>query len=85
MVFGSEGWHEGKFTTWSQEFHAVGIDWSSPLETVSIPLRKIEKTKNTVSEALTKKYVSRKRLDSIVGVLRHVISFIPITMPFIQR
>ncbi len=67
LVFGSEGWHEGKFTTWSREFHAVGIDWSIPLETVSIPQRKIEKTKTTVSDAMTKKYISRKRLDSIVG------------------
>ncbi|KAG3047098.1 hypothetical protein PC121_g20270 [Phytophthora cactorum] len=26
LVFGSDGWHEGKFTTWSRVFHAVGID-----------------------------------------------------------
>ncbi|EGZ08980.1 hypothetical protein PHYSODRAFT_318793 [Phytophthora sojae] len=24
LVFGSAGWHEGKFTTWSRRFHAVG-------------------------------------------------------------
>lgn len=85
LVFGSDGWHEGKFTTWSRDFHAVGIDWSIPRETVSIPQRKIDKVKLTVSETLKMKFVSRKRLDSVVGVLRHVISFIPIAKPFIQR
>ncbi|KAE9046202.1 hypothetical protein PR001_g4665 [Phytophthora rubi] len=32
LVFGSDGWHEGKFTTWSRVFHAVGIDWNIPDE-----------------------------------------------------
>lgn len=85
LVFGSEGWHEGKFTTWSLDFHAVGIDWSIPCETVSVPQRKIDKVKAMVSETLQKRFVSTKRLDSLVGVLRHVISFIPITKPFVQR
>ncbi|KAE9350617.1 hypothetical protein PF008_g6347 [Phytophthora fragariae] len=32
LVFGSDGWHEGKFTTWPRVFHAVGIDWNIPDE-----------------------------------------------------
>ncbi|KAG3114761.1 hypothetical protein PI125_g6144 [Phytophthora idaei] len=30
------------------------------------------------------KFITLKQLDSLVGDLRHVISFIPITKPFIQ-
>ena len=85
LVFGSDGWHEGKFTTWSRDFHAVGIDWSIPHETISVPQRKIDKVKNMIDETLQKRFVSTKQLDSVIGVLRHVISFIPITKPFIQR
>ncbi|EGZ05377.1 hypothetical protein PHYSODRAFT_342227 [Phytophthora sojae] len=84
LVFGSDGWHEGKFRTWSREFHAAGIDWDIPSEVVSVPQRKIDKTKAVVLNLLGKRAISRKQLDSLVGVLRHVISFIPITKPFIQ-
>lgn len=85
LVFGSDGWHEGKFSTWSQNVHAVGIDWNIPDNSVTIPQRKINKTKQVVSDTLTLKFVSLKRLDSVVGVLRHIITFIPIAKPFIQR
>ncbi|ETP06464.1 hypothetical protein F441_17146 [Phytophthora nicotianae CJ01A1] len=85
LVFCSDGWHEGKFTTWSREFHAVGIDWSIPSETISVPQRKIDKMRKVVSETKKKRFVPMKQLDSVVGVLRHVISFIPTTKPFIQR
>ncbi|KAI9994009.1 hypothetical protein PInf_016555 [Phytophthora infestans] len=52
LVFGSDGWHEGKFNTWSEQVHAVGIDWNIPEGTVTIPQRKIDKTKKVVSETL---------------------------------
>ncbi|KAE9060465.1 hypothetical protein PF010_g30206 [Phytophthora fragariae] len=85
LVFGSDGWHEGKFTTWSRVFHAVGIDWNIPDEYITVPQRKIDKLRSVLAETLGKAFLSRKRLDSVIGVLRHVISFIPITKPFIQR
>ncbi|KAE9166789.1 hypothetical protein PF005_g29054 [Phytophthora fragariae] len=85
LVFGSDGRHEGKFTTWSRVFHAVGIDWNIPDEYITVPQRKIDKLRSVLAETLGKAFLSRKRLDSVIGVLRHVISFIPITKPFIQR
>ncbi|KAE9035946.1 hypothetical protein PR002_g7309 [Phytophthora rubi] len=85
LVFGSDGWHESKFTTWSRVFHAVGIDWNLPDEYITVPQRKIDKLRSVLAETLEKAFLSRKRLDSVIGVLRHVISFIPITKPFIQR
>ncbi|KAG2785680.1 hypothetical protein Pcac1_g4634 [Phytophthora cactorum] len=39
LVFGSDGWHEGKFTTWSRVFHAVGIDWNIPDGCITVPHR----------------------------------------------
>ncbi|RLN89745.1 hypothetical protein BBJ28_00016058, partial [Nothophytophthora sp. Chile5] len=85
LVFGSDGWHEGKFTTWSRKFHAVGIDWNIPDEFITVPQRKVEKMRKILTEASSRKFVSMMKLDSLVGILRHVISFIPITKPFIQR
>ncbi|RLN31497.1 hypothetical protein BBJ28_00019634 [Nothophytophthora sp. Chile5] len=85
LVFCSDGWHEGKFTTWSRKSHAVGIDWNIPDEIITVPQRKVEKMGKILTEASSRKFVSMKKLDSLVGILRHVISFIPITKPFIQR
>ncbi|KAE9264633.1 hypothetical protein PR003_g32737, partial [Phytophthora rubi] len=85
LVFGSDGWHEGKFTTWSRVFPAVGVDWNIPDENITVPQRKIDKLRSVLAETLGKAFLSRKHLDSVIGVLRHVISFTPITKPFIQR
>ncbi|KAG3233484.1 hypothetical protein PI124_g21442 [Phytophthora idaei] len=85
LVFGSDGWHEGKFTTWSRVFHAVGIDWNIPDGCITVPQRKIDKVHSMLVDTLGKAFISRKRLDSLIGVLWHVISFIPTTKPFIQR
>ncbi|ETK75393.1 hypothetical protein L915_17981 [Phytophthora nicotianae] len=67
LVFGSDGWHEGKFTTWSRVFHAVGTDWNIPGESIAVPQRKIEKMHRVVSKTKAKKFLSRKQLDSGEG------------------
>ncbi|ETK74415.1 hypothetical protein L915_18786 [Phytophthora nicotianae] len=85
LVFGPDGWHEGKFTTWSRQIHAVAIDWNLVDLSVSIPQRKIHKMKSKVTEALELQYITKKNLSSLVGVLRHVTTFIPIAKPFMQR
>lgn len=85
LVFGSDGWHEGKFTTWSQQFHAVGIDWSIPNMSVTIPDQKIQKTKEVIAETLSLRFVTHKRLESLVGRPRHIVTFIPVAKPFMQR
>eukprot|EP00644_Phytophthora_capsici_P018706 jgi/Phyca11/132623/e_gw1.193.5.1 len=85
LVFGSGGWHEGKFTTWSSNIHAVGIDWNIADLTVTIPQRKINKVQRVVAETLDRKFITRAHLNSLVGVLRHVVTFIPIAKPFMQR
>ncbi|KAL3666315.1 hypothetical protein V7S43_008567 [Phytophthora oleae] len=41
--------------------------------------------RGALNDITRRKFVAMKQLDSLVGVLRHVISFIPITKPFIQR
>ncbi|ETN17718.1 hypothetical protein PPTG_05452 [Phytophthora nicotianae INRA-310] len=38
-----------------------------------------------VTEALDLQYITKKNLSSLVGVLRHVTTFIPIAKPFMQR
>ncbi|KAE9317118.1 hypothetical protein PF008_g18830 [Phytophthora fragariae] len=63
-LFGSDGWHEGKFTTWSRIFHAVGIDWNIPDEYITVPQRKIDKLRSVLAETLGKAFLLRKRLDS---------------------
>ncbi|KAE9040976.1 hypothetical protein PR002_g4694 [Phytophthora rubi] len=59
-----DGWHEGKFTTWSRVFHAVGIDWNIPDEYITVPQRKIDKLRSVLAETLGKAFLLRKRLDS---------------------
>ncbi|KAG3110174.1 hypothetical protein PI124_g9621 [Phytophthora idaei] len=85
LVFGSGGLHEGKFRTWPQCFHCVGIEWNTPDATVTILQRKIDKTKPIVAETLTMRFISQKGLDSLVGILRHIVTFIPVAKPFMQR
>ena len=85
LVFGADGWHEGKFTTWSRTIHAVGIDWDLVNDTVSIPQRKILKLKGLIAEALSCTFVPESTLKSLIGVLRHIVTFIPVTRPFKQR
>ncbi|KAG2785203.1 hypothetical protein Pcac1_g5448 [Phytophthora cactorum] len=85
LVFGSDGLHEGKFRTWSQCFHCVGIEWNTPDATITILQRKIDKTKPIVAETLTMRFISQKRLDNLVGILHHIVTFIPVAKPFMQR
>lgn len=70
LIFGSEGWHEGKFMTWAYVFHAVGIAWNIPDETITIPQRKMMKLRRVIEGTMTKKLITLKQLDSLVGVLR---------------
>ncbi|KAE9007783.1 hypothetical protein PR001_g13164 [Phytophthora rubi] len=65
LVFGMDGWHEGKFTTWSRIFHAVGIDWNIPAEFITVPQRKVDKTHKALADVLGKPFVSMKQLDSL--------------------
>ncbi|KAE9328401.1 hypothetical protein PF008_g16186 [Phytophthora fragariae] len=65
LVFGMDGWHEGKFTTWSRIFHAVGIDWNIPAEFITVPQRKVDKTHKALTDVLGKPFVSMKQLDSL--------------------
>ncbi|POM69145.1 LOW QUALITY PROTEIN: Hypothetical protein PHPALM_14602 [Phytophthora palmivora] len=85
FVFGSQGLNENKFTTRSSVFYAVSIDWSIQDEMITIPQRKITKPRKTLDDTMGKSFISLTRLDSLIGVLRHVISFIPINKIFIQR
>ncbi|OWZ02333.1 hypothetical protein PHMEG_00026121, partial [Phytophthora megakarya] len=64
LVFGSDGWHEGKFTTWSQSFHAVGIDWDILNEFITVPQRKINKMRNVLDDTARRKFVTMKQLDN---------------------
>ncbi|GMF33014.1 unnamed protein product [Phytophthora fragariaefolia] len=50
-----------------------------------VPQRKIKKMRGVLDDVAMRKFVTMKQLDSLVGVIRHVISFIPVTKPFIQR
>jgi hypothetical protein len=85
LVFGNSGWHASKFSTWARHIHAVGIDWNIPEGTVTIPPTKVAKTRSVVESILNAKHLSEKQLNSLVGVLRHVLTFIPVAKPFIQR
>ncbi|KAG7390894.1 hypothetical protein PHYPSEUDO_006378 [Phytophthora pseudosyringae] len=62
----------------------MGIEWKIPDECITVPQRKLDKLRSVLTETLGKTFLSTKRPDSVIGVILHVISFIPTTKPFIQ-
>ncbi|OWZ11638.1 hypothetical protein PHMEG_00015312 [Phytophthora megakarya] len=52
--------------------------WDIPNELVTVPQRKIAKMRGVLENTARWKFVTMKQLDSLVGVLRHIITFIPV-------
>ncbi|OWZ11997.1 LOW QUALITY PROTEIN: hypothetical protein PHMEG_00014909 [Phytophthora megakarya] len=63
----------------------IGIYWDIPNDLITVPQWKINKMRGVLNDTARRKLGTTKQLDSLVGVLRHVISFISVTKPFTQR
>ena len=86
LIFGSPGWNINKFAPWSNDLHAVGMNWNLMDGTISMPDDKILKTFRKVSSclALIRQGVSPtlQVWRSLVGTLRHIGSCVPAAKPF---
>nr|KAE8935098.1 hypothetical protein PF009_g14946 [Phytophthora fragariae] len=84
-VLGPRSINEPKFTHWSTQSRALGLDWDTTTRTVSMPPDKIAKALLRIRELLQSPGVSRTSLSQVLGSLRHVCSCIRSARPFFQR
>ena len=74
-----------KFTTWSREHRALGLQWDLCNCTVSIPADKIQKALGRITTLAASKTITKLQLQQAVGSLRHVCVCIPAARPYYQR
>lgn len=84
-VLGPRAVNEKKFTCWSTQSRALGLDWDTERRTVSIPEDKIDKSLRSVVTLRRKLLVTRTELPEVFGFLWHVCSCIRPAKPFFQR
>lgn len=73
-VLRPESINESKFSSWSCEVHALGLDWNTSELTVSMPTAKIKKGLTRVTALLGTKVASKSDLLKLLGSLRHLTS-----------
>lgn len=82
-VLGPRFINHKQFTAWSSQDRALGLDWDTEHQTVSIPEDKIAKALRRICTAQQKLSATRTELSQLLGSLRHVCSCIrPAKKPF---
>jgi hypothetical protein len=84
-VLGLTAINEKKFTRWSENGRALGLEWNTREGTVTIPADKIAKALHRVLDAITKPSVTKTSELSLVGSLRHIATCCPPARSFFQR
>lgn len=77
--------NEKKCTGWTQQLHALGLDWDLQRCTVSMPREKVEKALTRVQALLDGNKVTKLQLQQLLGSLRHVCTCNPSAKAFYQR
>ncbi|RHY49202.1 hypothetical protein DYB34_008324 [Aphanomyces astaci] len=84
-TFGPDSLNLNKFTQWSTDLHALGLNWDLSLGIVSMPQDKISKAMSRVDSMLAQIKTSRYELEKVLGSLRHVCSCIRPARAFYQN
>ncbi|TMW58593.1 hypothetical protein Poli38472_010152 [Pythium oligandrum] len=84
-VLGPRAINEKKFTSWSTQSRALGLDWDTTACTVSMPSDKVEKALGRVRALLAESTATQSSLSQLLGSLRHVSSCFRPAKPFFQR
>ncbi|EGZ05475.1 hypothetical protein PHYSODRAFT_307736 [Phytophthora sojae] len=84
-VLGPRAINNKKFTEWSTNVVALGLEWDSVAMTVSMPVSKLQKALGRVEAVLVSSQTTRTALAKLLGSLRHVCSCIRPAKPFIQQ
>jgi len=77
--------NEKKCTGWTQQFHALGLDWDLVHCTVSMPLEKVTKAYQRTVAVLEGTTITKLQLQQLIGSLRHVCTCNPSARAFLQR
>lgn len=84
-VLGPSAVNERKFTVWDTAAKSLGLLWDTAAGTVSIPSIKLEKAARLTEAILCARSVSKRELDSLLGVWRHIVVCFPPARAFYQR
>ena len=84
LTLGPHAINDQRFTTWSTQLHALGLDWDLERGVVSMPGDKIAKALARVRALLGATRTTRLGLQRLLGSLRHVSSCLPAARAFFQ-
>ncbi|OWZ00491.1 hypothetical protein PHMEG_00028305 [Phytophthora megakarya] len=84
-VLGPTAINERKFTTWSSKGRSLGLDWDTNVGTVTIPPEKITTAQQRIAEVIEQGAVTKTTLLSLLGSLRHIVSYCQPARSFFQR
>jgi len=84
-VLGPTAINEKKFTPWRTENRSLGLIWNTSTGSVSIPDDKMDKVAVTVERILIAQSATKRDLDKLLGVFRHVATCFPSARAFYQR
>ncbi|EGZ12462.1 hypothetical protein PHYSODRAFT_361538 [Phytophthora sojae] len=84
-VLGPRAINNKKFTEWSTNIVALGLEWDSVAMTVSMPVSKLQKALGRVEAVLVSSQTTRTALAKLLGSLRHICSCIRPAKPLFQQ
>jgi hypothetical protein len=84
-VLGPTAINEKKFSGWTSNLKALGLEWDLEHCSVSIPEEKIAKALARVSRVHNRGSTTKKELQQLLGISRHVCTCIQPAMAFVQR
>ncbi|KAE9013574.1 hypothetical protein PR001_g15373 [Phytophthora rubi] len=84
-VLGPNACNEEKFSSWFRVGKTLGLVWNLDNMTLCIPPEKLRKAQQRLRAMLTSSKTSRRRLNELLGSLRHITTCIPAAKAFFQR
>ena len=80
-ILGPNAWNDVKYESWTTRLETLGLLWDTVALTVSIPSDKVERIREAVKAALARSRFGARHINSLVGSLRQVVTFIPSSLP----
>ncbi|OQR90824.1 cleavage induced protein [Achlya hypogyna] len=84
LTLGPHAINDQRFTAWSVQLHALGLDWDLERGTDFMPQDKIRKALGRIRLLLGSTRTTRLELQRLLGSLRHVSSCLPAARAFLQ-
>ncbi|EGZ08636.1 hypothetical protein PHYSODRAFT_339079 [Phytophthora sojae] len=84
-VLGPAAINETKFTMWSEQGRALGLEWDMRRGTITIPSEKITKAQRCIADMVEAGTTTKTSAISLLGCLRHISTCCPPARAFYQR